>query len=389
MTDRPSGTRAIAEALLAPTGVEAFVDGAYGREAKHFAASDRARFAEYATLDALEHLMRAPRFFDTVSVALRSAGDLNARFAKASADVYDHLSRGGAVQFVGIEAALPDSHPLIQAFFALGETIGARHRNITVFLSQSGEAIPVHKDPVEIFTLQIAGSKTWRLFDFHPPSTPDEALDPDAAPSETVTLEPGDLFYLPKGRAHLVEGGEGLSISAALVFTPFTWRRLVEDLARAIGDDRAFWQALKPGREREDFEAMRAALRDALDTLDGDQFAARLAAERAESLRGLPANHLATALAVEGFASHTRLTLRPGLAPLVRVEGDHALLVSAHDDPIRAPIDAEAALRFVVAAREPFRIDDICPELSASSKLAIARKLARRGIVQLAPEQGG
>lgn len=384
MIDPDARAKSVADALLAPLGSEAFLAESYGREARHFPASDRARFADYLTTDAIESLMRAPEFFDTVGVALRVPGDEAPQFAKGSADVYENLSKGGAVQFVGIEKVLPDTHPLAAAFQALGAVIGARPQRITAFLSPPGQAIPIHKDPLEVFTLQMTGRKSWQLFDFHSPGTPDAAIDRDAAPVETVDLAPGDILYVPKGQAHLVEAGSGLSITASLVFAPPSWTRLADVLAETIGDDRAFWRAMPPSDVAGDFEEMRAKLAAALDALDPAEFAAQIAAERTGYLKGLPANHIATVLAIESFAPETLVRRRPGPPPVVRMEGEKALLISAYDDPVRGPGDAFDAFRYIAAATGPFRIDAICPRLSASSKIAIARKLARRGIVQIA-----
>ncbi|MBC2778179.1 JmjC domain-containing protein [Parasphingopyxis marina] len=389
MTDCQSHSYTLADALLAPTGAETFLADAYARRAMHFAAPDPARFTDYAEVAEIEALMRAPGFFDTLTVALRIIGQDAPAFASRPADVYENLSKGGAVQFVGIERVLPDTHPLASAFQALGALIGAKPQKIAVFLSPPGQAIPVHKDPFEVFTLQIAGRKTWHLFDFHAPMTADEAIDPGQPPRESVTLEPGDMLYVPKGQAHRVDSGEGLAISASLVFAPPSWEKLADYLAETIGDDRDFWQALPPDGIAGDFEAMRGKLKAALDALDPTAFAARIAAERAASLQGLPANHLETALAVDIFDADTLIRLRPGPAPLVSSDGERAFLVSAYDDPISGPIDALAAFRFIAEATSPFRIVDICSVLSPSSKVAIARKLARRGVVQIVSGRDG
>lgn len=388
MTDPESNMRDIVEALLAPDGADAFLADSYGRRAMRFAAADPARFVEYVRIEEIEALMRAPGFFDTLSVALRLPGQDGHSFATRPADVYDTLSRNGAIQFVGIESVLPDTHPLVRSFNALGAFIGARPQKITVFLSPPGEALPVHKDPLEVFTLQATGRKTWRLFDFHAPAISDETIDPDAAPAETIRLEPGDLLYVPKGQAHRVEAGEGLSITASLVYVPPTWTKLFDLLGEKIADDRDFWAALPPEGVEANFETMRAKLAAALGALDPSEFAERIAAERAGEARSLPADHVETALAVASFGPKTLVRRRPGPAPLARSDEAHAYLVSAHDDPIRAPLDAFDAFRFIADTSAPFRIEEMCERLSASSKLAVARKLARRGILQLAPESG-
>lgn len=96
---------------------------------------------------------------------------------------------------------------------------------LAVFLSPPGSrAFPRHRDDNEVFTLQLSGSKCWRLY----------AIDPNfdrnaqmAVAPQTVTLNPGSFLYTPRNLVHTVESTEATSLSAALILKAPTWRTML------------------------------------------------------------------------------------------------------------------------------------------------------------------
>ena len=63
-----------------------------------------------------------------------------------------------------------------------------------------------HYDDVEVFVLQLEGSKSWKLY--HPvqnlPREHSGDFDRDELdePFQELNLQPGDLMYLPRGVIH-------------------------------------------------------------------------------------------------------------------------------------------------------------------------------------------
>lgn len=95
--------------------------------------------------------------------------------------------------------------------------------NINVYVSPpSSEALPIHFDRHDVFVLQVAGSKRWRMYS----SVEEDPLeylapmvfesrglsrarlgarrkpDPSAVPELETVLEPGSVLYIPRGVAH-------------------------------------------------------------------------------------------------------------------------------------------------------------------------------------------
>lgn len=106
---------------------------------------------------------------------------------------------------------------------ALAEGMGVHFEevDISLFASPPGSATPLHYDAADNFTLQLSGTKQWRVGPNHnvehprrnwtagrplsphwTGAAPDEAPEPEL---ETIALTPGRGLYLPGGYWHAVE----------------------------------------------------------------------------------------------------------------------------------------------------------------------------------------
>lgn len=105
---------------------------------------------------------------------------------------------------------------------------------------RASQGFPPHYDDVEVFVLQLEGSKRWRLYD-RPDGhtcpaadrTTEFAREELGEPLQTLTLHAGDLLYLPRGVVHQALA-QADSHSLHLTFSTYqrhTWRELL------VGDD--------------------------------------------------------------------------------------------------------------------------------------------------------
>ncbi len=184
---------------------------------------------------------------------------------------------------------------------------GARRGEVELFATAAGHSTDWHTDFQENFTVQITGSKTWRLAPGGAPARPLRARTPHYRTTEdvaelqlkahhaagggsgddgdgggraglarpahldhehqSVTLRPGDVLYHPAGAWHRVEcEGTGLSLNISLVLS--SRADLVADALRQILWRDAAWRAppcalAPPGAARGDAE-LAALVRDRL-----------------------------------------------------------------------------------------------------------------------------
>jgi ribosomal protein L16 Arg81 hydroxylase len=109
-----------------------------------------------------------------------------------------------------------------------------------------------HYDTHDVFVLQIAGRKRWRLFEppltlphRGQPFTPLGYVPPPAILE--LDLKPGDLLYLPRGYVHAAETLRGHSAHVTIGVTVYTWVDLIAEFAASAKDIAAFRRALPPG----------------------------------------------------------------------------------------------------------------------------------------------
>lgn len=372
------------EMYLTPIGANRFLDEFYTQRCCRFQLDSALDLDAFLSMDAIEAQLSIPGAFETMSVAMRAPGSETPGFVRSLPEVYEALSKGQGLQIARYDRLLPVSHPLARIFQAFGSLCHAPGHGMTVFVSPPGAVLPPHNDPFEIFALQVQGSKTWRIYDFASPQAGTDVSTQGVEPAEVHELKRGDVFYAPKGIAHDVLPGDGTSVSVALIYRPASWQAIIEIVAEKLSTDRRFWQSLPVCEISEGIEARRAFLHEAIDAIEPAALARLIEARRLSAANDVPAGGLATALAVDGIGLDTPLLVRDGPCPMLISERDEVLLHSAHDTPIRVPAVGRDAVQFMLTCGRAFTPEETSDVLSANSKLALVRKLARRGLLRLA-----
>lgn len=166
----------------------------------------------------------------------------------------------------GMTIFLPDvSTPIINRWHTrLAQSLARPPRNFlsSLFISRQGNVSACHFDHLESFTIQLSGTKTWRLMENRQVPLPTvnysaNTLRPhqeelwlyaekplptrvsDAA--ERITVTPGSILYVPRGYWHEVEATAD-SISLLLAFPVYTWLDLVLPSLRTMLLRRPEWR---------------------------------------------------------------------------------------------------------------------------------------------------
>jgi ribosomal protein L16 Arg81 hydroxylase len=259
-----------------------------------------------------------------------------------------------------------------------------------------------HFDPHDIFVLQIAGSKRWRIFD-PVVGLPTPAQARAVAPSElahpvaTPLLNAGDLLYLPRGFVHEARTQDEASIHLTVGFEAPTWADVIEECVRGATDSllalrrsvlatpepeqvlAELFEALQSLGKRDDLianalEHIRATSFASLEPLPQSEFGGsnplrvRSADDIVERVPGM----LAQVFALE---TSVRITF-PGLG--LAHQGTRVPLA------LTEPMFLEPALRFIANADTPFRVRDLPVEVSDETKVLFVRRLVTSGLLQSA-----
>lgn len=166
------------------------------------------------------------------------------------------LDRLRAEYAAGATISLPGFHRAWRPLGALAASLEDEfdhpaHAN--VYLTP-GKAVGFHPhyDTHEVFVLQIAGRKRWRVFE---PPLPlphrSQRFDPrshkPSSPLLELDLDPGDLLYLPRGFVHTTVTHDGFSLHVTLGITVYTWVELLLEWAQSGKNYANLRRALPPG----------------------------------------------------------------------------------------------------------------------------------------------
>ncbi|MFF2409966.1 JmjC domain-containing protein [Streptomyces sp. NPDC058092] len=124
----------------------------------------------------------------------------------------------------------------------LSSRFGTRS-DITAFLTPPRQqGFEPHHDPVDVFALQLAGTKRWRVWEPIRERKADIGhyrLEDLGEPRLEVTLCPGDVLYVPFNTPHMAVSEDQISLHLSVMIQPLMWQdlmlRTVERLVR--GDE--------------------------------------------------------------------------------------------------------------------------------------------------------
>lgn len=153
--------------------------------------------------------------------------------------VYEHFQSGSTIQWYSMNHFFPSLRELTSM---LSERFASRSE-VIAFLSPAGtkDSAGYHHDPVDLFIIQLEGSKSWRVWPTRkeiPPSYKPEEL---GEPAIETDLEPGDVLYMPYHTPHFVTAKNEVSLHLSVAVRPRTWAELLVGVVTEItGTDPAF-----------------------------------------------------------------------------------------------------------------------------------------------------
>ncbi len=351
----------------------------------------------------------------------------------SSEKVLAEFAAGATIVLQGLHRTWP---PLIDFTRRLVDDLGHPIQVNAYITPASSRGFDPHYDVHDVFVLQIAGEKHWRI---HAPVHPDPLRDQPwsdhrAAVAEAATHEPvidavfqpGDALYLPRGWIHSAEALGGTSVHLTIGVAAYTRADVVQALMASLGDVAALRSSLPAGLDFSDPEALRpvvtetlAALQEAFAALAGPRPAGAgtvtgTAPPSTETSPGLPATGTATDAApgpdaaitvsqhlASRFASATRPEPVSPLATIdfigtldaasrVRWRGSlHAAVeLAPGGETVRIRTSAKTISLPAEAVAAVHRLHDggavslaELPDLDLGSAVVVARRLLREGIL--------
>ncbi len=272
--------------------------------------------------------------------------------------------------------------------------------NASMFLTpRNSQGLSAHFDSVEVFVLQLEGSKHWRLYKPTVELPLQDAFEPIpreqiGKPIQEVHVKPGDLMYIPRGVIHEAFASDDSSLHITVAVSVFRLTDLVRTaLACLSAKDVRFRRAVPIGALgggeiadalRTEFEELLqqlvqgARVEDAIAAL-GDQFIGDMAV--------LPDAYFLPPEEIEGIELETVLERSKSIVCRV-VEDAASVSIQFPGARIRAPEHLGPALEFISKASR-FPVGALPGDLSDNSKLTLAKRLIRDGLLKIVDDPAG
>ena len=324
--------------------------------------------------------------------AYTASGGFGAEVADqvSSDQVLERFADGATIVLQGLHRLWP---PIIEFTRALVDDLGHPVQVNAYVTPPASQGFDAHYDTHDVFVLQIAGEKHWRIHEpvhvdplasqpwsDHRAAVARAALE---APAIDAVLHPGDALYLPRGWIHAATAGDATSVHLTIGMSAYTRADVVSALIARIGESAALRASLPLGIDFADADAFTPILRETVDALvelveqaDAAGTAARLARRFDGDVRSEPLAPLATLRALGTLDASSIVRWRGSMRARIEASGDRVRIV-ARTKTLSLPIEAEAAIRRL-AEGGPVEVGRL-PGLDTDSAVVVARRLVREG----------
>ena len=277
---------------------------------------------------------------------------------------------------------------------SIGTTSGLREAAGISAPLESASAIGFspHYDTHDVFILQIAGSKHWKIH--KPPINLPHRTQPyhpqmpaPSAPLLELDLEPGDLLYMPRGFVHQANTVDHASMHVTLGVTVYTFVELFAVWLQSSKNEATFRRALPPGFAKH--PELKQGIKDEFSRLVADLTHKFDVHQTVETFlqhvmegypgRSGPGREIDLDVAVIGPRSKFKALERSQYA--ISEEGENIILKFGGKTLVmgrraRSTLDE-------MCRRSSFQADDLPHELKEETKLALIQHLCREGFLML------
>ena len=269
----------------------------------------------------------------------------------------------------------------------------ATKSEVVAFLSPAGQqGASVHGDPTDVYIIQLEGTKRWQVWPtpqvrragdlkYSFADLPDPVLD--------VSLQPGDVIYIPHNTPHCARAEGHVSLHLTVVAGPRMWSEHLLSLVRDVLHDGAeFWDTpYLDDPSRDQAAAMTEKIEGLIDRLREVDTSAEIERARADgrAYRGVRQGQFFQEMAaIDDINADTHLLAVADAATFHEMAGGPAK-VTILGNTVAMPQAAAAALRSASTA-DPFPAADFLRCDDSRQALPVARQLLRLGALKIASD---
>jgi len=392
------------ESLISPLIPQEFFAEYWEKKHLHIQRSQEGFYETIFSLDDVDRWIMLTRTGSLNSIKvmppeISPGGVRSYRPQDVSIDVlYDYFAQGHSIVLNNLQDSwLPLTQVVERLQAALCADIG-----VNAYLTPQGsQTLPVHLDDHDVLILQVYGEKIWRLhtlemlsvrrLDYkkdllYPPSWGPKRLETPLL--EELRLEPGDLLYIPRGMPHCAKARDSASFHLTVSINPLYWTDFLQAAVEQASVHAAHLRQALPIGFVNDSAAGAAMARQFVEVLrafnESVSFDEAMEVVKRSRVRscGFPRDGHFTQLAeLQKIKTGTMVKRRASILCMVE-SADHQSAIRFGGREVRGPANLRQALEFICNIQEAFQVAEI-PGLDDPSKLVLARRLVREGLLRL------
>ena len=306
--------------------------------------------------------------------------------------IYEEFRQGATIVLQGLQRS---SEPVARFCRSLELELTSPVQANAYVTPPGARGLGVHYDTHDVFVLQVAGAKVWAVhepvFEDPLPSQPWHAGRGEPGPAILeAELRAGDCLYVPRGFLHSAEAQEEMSAHLTVGVLCQTWFDVLRSVVDEAAADPAFRRSLPPGYASDEaglatgVASAIGQLRDWLEKADPEEAARRLAERFWTGRTPILAGQLRQLLRLDELGDGTVLRCRSGSVCHL-VAGADRVTVHLGDRRLEMPAALAPVLRRIVATgADGFRVGDLADQLDGPSRVVLARRLVREGLLEAA-----
>jgi quercetin dioxygenase-like cupin family protein len=297
--------------------------------------------------------------------------------------IYAHFRAGKTLIHGGLNLTRPNLRALARS---MTDRFAAKSE-VVAFLTPAGQRGAAHSDPTDVYVIQLEGTKRWQIWPT--PQVRRAGEDKDSFPSLPepdldLSLQPGDVLYIPYGTPHRAAAEGRVSLHLTVVAGPRSWaHHLLSAVQDILHNGPEFWDT--PYLDDASPEEMVSKIEQLIGRLAAVDAAAELERARRDgrSFRGVRHAALFQEMAAaDGIDADTKLLAVDGAATF-REAADGTATVTILGNTVAMPEAAAAALRSASTA-VPFPAGEFLSGADSRRALPLARHLLRLGALRIA-----
>lgn len=261
---------------------------------------------------------------------------------------------------------------------------------------KNGKALLPHYDTHDVYVLQVHGKKHWRIYDMpmetpllnsHQPIFQREQL---RNPQE-ITLNAGDLMYMPRGLPHEAYTTDESSLHITIGVYPAQWLDLIQkSIQQLANSEPALRKALPAGYlkaetwtrefQQEFLQHFSTIMAQVAKKARANDSLMLLSEDKRNKEQTNADGHFRQLDRIEELQLSSKIAKRQGVSCTTQTMGNFSRILFT-GNIVKGPAHIAEALDFITQASGSFAVGDI-PGLSDNNKIKLTARLIRGGLLR-------